>query len=364
LATLKIGLFVVCAAAVFLTGMSALRTFVLPRAAPTIIGRLLFVGTRRIFGLLAPARRTYKDRDRILAYHGPVSLVLLPVAWISVIVAAFTGMLWVVGVEPPQAAFVTSGSSLLTLGFSRPETLPAICLTFVEGVLGLGLVALVITYLPSIYLAFARREATIALLEVLAGSPPSTADLLLRHYRIGALNRLDPTWERWQSWFAELEESHSSLPVLCFFRSLQPHRSWVTAAGCILDSAAVTVAALELEREPEAELMMRAGYVALRRIADYFSIAYDPHPAPDDPISIRREEFDGLWDTLASEGLPLKEDRDRAWRDFAGWRVNYDRVLLELASLTTAPPAEWSSDRAPPYRRPPITRRSGSTRRR
>jgi len=47
--------------------------------------------------------------------------------------------------------------------------------------------------------------------------------------------------------------------------------------------------------------------------------------------------------------VPLKADRDQAWRDFAGWRVNYDLALVELARLTDAPPSPWSSDR--PYRR-------------
>jgi hypothetical protein len=353
---LKVILFGGCAAVVVLTGLSAIRTFILPRATPTMIGRLLFVGVRRVTNLVA-GRGPFEKRDKVLAYQAPVSLVALPVGWIALVTVSFAGMFWVVGVEPLREAFITSGSSLLTLGFARPEGLPAVVLAFAEGFLGLGLVALVITYLPSIYAAFARRETTIAMLEVLAGSPPTTRGLLLRHYRIGALRRLDSTWERWQAWFADLEESHSSLPILCFFRSLQPDRSWVTTAGCILDSAAVTVSCIEMQREPEAELMMRAGYVALRRISDYFSIAYDPDPAPDDPISVRRAEFDELWDALAAEGLPLKADRDQAWQDFAGWRVNYDTVLLALAGLTMAPPAAWSSDRAAPYRRPPITRR-------
>ena len=39
-------------------------------------------------------------------------------------------------------------------------------------------------------------------------------------------------------------------------------------------------------------------------------------------------------------------DRDQAWRDFAGWRVNYDTVLLAACDLTSAPEAPWSSDRA------------------
>ena len=69
-------------------------------------------------------------------------------------------------------------------------------------------------------------------------------------------------------------------------------------------------------------------------------------PSPTDPISISREEFDTACDELANAGVPLKLDRDQAWRDFAGWRVNYDAVLLALATLTMAPEAPWSSDRA------------------
>ncbi len=54
-----------------------------------------------------------------------------------------------------------------------------------------------------------------------------------------------------------------------------------------------------------------------------------------------------LLNGLACVGMPLKADREQAWRDFAGWRVNYDAVLVALAVLTAAPEAPWSSDRAP-----------------
>jgi hypothetical protein len=58
-------------------------------------------------------------------------------------------------------------------------------------------------------------------------------------------------------------------------------------------------------------------------------------------------QSDDVYDELAAEGLPLKPDRDQAWRDFAGWRVNYDPVVVGLAQAIMAPPAPWSSDRAP-----------------
>jgi len=59
--------------------------------------------------------------------------------------------------------------------------------------------------------------------------------------------------------------------------------------------------------------------------------------------------------------VPVRPDRERAWRDFAGWRVNYDSVLLGLAGVTMAPYAPWSSDRSlrfkPRVVRRPTTRR-------
>jgi len=60
---------------------------------------------------------------------------------------------------------------------------------------------------------------------------------------------------------------------------------------------------------------------------------------PTDPTSVIREEFDAVFERLAQAGAPMVEDRDAAWASFEGWRVNYSQALLELASLTIAPPA-------------------------
>ncbi|MBI1880640.1 MAG: hypothetical protein HYR94_20890, partial [Chloroflexi bacterium] len=73
--------------------------------------------------------------------------------------------------------------------------------------------------------------------------------------------------------------------------------------------------------------------------------------------SISRDEFDAAYDQLTQQGVPLKSDRDEAWRNFVGWRVNYDAVLLALAGLTMAPYAPWSSDRSLPFRRSLFNRR-------
>jgi hypothetical protein len=113
---------------------------------------------------------------------------------------------------------------------------------------------------------------------------------------------------------------------------------------------------LDMPRSPRAELCIRAGYLCLRRIATYYGVWFDPDPAPTDPISIDRSEFDEAYRALADAGVALKPDRDQCWRDFAGWRVNYDRPLIALAGLIAAPYAPWSSDRSLRYRRPPVVR--------
>ena len=92
-------------------------------------------------------------------------------------------------------------------------------------------------------------------------------------------------------------------------------------------------------------------------------IVYDDNPAPTDAISIERVEFDGLCAALEADGIPLKADRDQAWLDYCGWRVNYDAVLLALCSLVMAPPAPWSSDRMPTRRpRPRLLRMNRAAR--
>lgn len=343
------------AALVIGTLQSAVRTFVLPRAAVTRISASVFIWLRILFDRIAPASRPYRDRDRVLALYAPLALVLLPGVWAVLVVAGYTAMLWAAGAGSVREALVMSGSSLFTLGFERPDALPATLLVFSEAMLGLGLVGLLISYLPSIYSAFARRETAVTLLEAYADSPPSAIEMLRRHQRIGGLSDLQDTWKQWQTWFADVEESHTSLAALCFFRSPKPDRSWVAAAGCILDAASLTLSCLAIPPEPQAALCIRAGYLALRHVAGFFSIPYNPAPTPDDPISIMRDEFDEAWQSLADGGLPLKSDRDQAWRDFHGWRVNYDTVLLSLAGLTVAPPARWSGDRSV-YQRPRIFR--------
>jgi hypothetical protein len=357
-AVVKAAWFVAGLASVFLVIDAAVRTLVLPRGSVVSLSRVIWLTSRRVFALIAGRCKTYESRDRVLALYAPLTLLLLPVIWLAIILGGFTMMFHAVGVSSWRTAFVESGSSLLTLGFVRPRDLPTSVLAFLDAAFGLGVLALFVAYLPSIYNAFSRREVLVALLSARAGTPPSAIDFLIRTSRIDELQRLNEVWERFQEWFAEIEETHTSQAALVFFRSPRNDRSWVTGSGVVMDAAALANSTIDIPWSPQAALCVRAGYSALRALADFFSIPYDPDPQQTDQTSIAREEFDDACRQLAAAGVPLKSDLDQAWIDFNGWRVNYDSVLIHLAALTLAPYAMWSSDRSlTGFRLPPITRR-------
>ncbi len=328
--------------------LSAVATVVVPRGVPVRLTRSVFAVFGRIFSLRTRIARTYEARDRAMALYAPLSLVSLPLVWLALVLGGYAAMFWALGIGPWRQALVISGSSLLTLGFATGVDLVTTFLAFSEAAVGLILVALLITYLPSMYSAFSRRELLVTTNSIQAGAPPSAVEMLERFHVLSHLDFLESeVWRPWAGWFADVEESHTSLSALAFFRSPDPERSWVTAAGVVLDAASIYSSAIDMDRSPPAELCIRSGFLCLGNIADFFRLDHDPDPDPGDPISVSRGEFDQACDRLAKAGVPMVADRDKAWAAFSGWRVNYDSVLIRLAALTVAPYAPWSSDRSP-----------------
>jgi hypothetical protein len=348
---LRIVIFLVGLWIVFFTLTSAVRAFVLPRNDNVWLTRTVARVIRVLFRLRLRIQNavTYEQRDRIMALYAPVVLLTLPVVWLVLVMLGYTLMYYASSTMSLHEAWRLSGSSMLTLGFFVSDSFQSLVLEFSEAMIGMILTALLIGYLPTMYSAFSQREVLVGKLIVRAGSPPSAVEMLARIYRQDGLDRLPDLLEEWEDWFITLEETHTSLSSLVFFRSPKPDQSWVTAAGVVLDAAALYLAAVQHSSSTvQVALTIRAGFMALRHIAAFFRIPFNPDPKPDDPISISRFEFDEAYNQLVAQGLPMKPDRDQAWRDYAGWRVNYDVPLLALAGMTMAPYAPWVSDRSLP----------------
>jgi len=104
---------------------AAVRTFVVPRGTVVLFTVVVFRVIKRGFDLFASPRRTYEARDRVMAFYAPIGLLALPLVSMLVVFGAFACIF--AGIEELgwRSAIMTSGSSLLTLGFQRPPDLPA-----------------------------------------------------------------------------------------------------------------------------------------------------------------------------------------------------------------------------------------------
>ncbi len=332
---------------VVLTWGSVLRTLVIPRGYTSKLS--VFV-TRRIvrafFLALANRFEDYEAKDRILALSPPISLLAILVAWLLLFLFGYSLILWrLVGPSYGQA-LLESGSSLLTIGYAGTHSPAPALVHFFAGGTGLMVVALEIAYLPVLYGAFNRRETLVTLLQSRAGSPAWGPEILARHQMVDSVENLRALYREWEQWAADVAETHTNYPVLIWFRSPHPYRSWVLGLLAVMDSAALYLALCPNSAPSEARMALRMGFTALRDMATTLRIPFDPDPFPDDPIELTFDEFEGGIRRLKDLDFPMERTPDEAWPHFRGWRVNYETLAYALADASVAVPAPWSGRRS------------------
>jgi hypothetical protein len=295
------------------------------------------------------------------ALYAPVALVSLPLVWMILMVIAFTCIFWGTGSLSLQRAFEISGSSLTTLGFAEPDTTTRVWLAFIEATIGLGLVALLISYLPTIYSAYNGREKGLVRLRPLTGTPPTATELVQTLHRVGALDSM-PFWQNEADWILDMEQTHTAFPILSYFPETLPDHSWVASVGALLDASSLVLSASETEAgEIYADVekgplqVFVYGVPAFARIARAANvpvpeptrlpelIAHLAEPAP--PICISRDEYLHAMAALSPIIAVPPGHEEEGWRRFAWLRSSYEPALRAMAGLTYAFPAPWTTDR-------------------
>ncbi len=331
---------------------AAIRTFLLPRVASVRLTRSIGLAVGGMFRWLATRPTDYEDQDRRLALYPPVVLLAYQATWLLMLFCAYAFCFEAAGASGFAASFALSGSSLLTLGTSAAHGAGQLALSYLEAASGLTLLALLIAFIPTLYSAFQRREQSVSRLSVRAGVPATPWGLIEIAQSVADYGRLDELWHEWESWFIELRETHTTLTILSYYRTSIPGQTWIGAATSVLDSAALFNSAVALPASPSAGLCIRSGWMALRGLADYFRIPYPVAPDGSEPISVSREEFDAALQHMSRSSVPLLEDRDAAWLDFVGWRVNYDAIVEALLERFFAPRLDWSGALTQPPTKP------------
>jgi len=326
----------------------AIRTFMVPTGAPPLINRVLFRFTQALFDAIIRPIRSEARRHSVLSLFAPVSLLVVLSVVLAMIGFGYTLALYGAGIKPMLRAFLFSGSALSTMGFESPGTnFWVIVLSAVEALTVVIIVALLIGYLPTIYSSYQQREQAVDNLDELTGAKPDGIKVVDAYVNIFGPSRLGELWQTWITWFADLATSGSTLSGELFLRSSRWDRSWICAAGAMLDAASLVYSSLDLTTDPAADRLVRLGSRALRQVLDPLRLRCPDQPKwPEIPINITQQEFDEAYDHLQQSGLPVKPDKSAAWQTFAQHRVQYECQLMTLVRLKNPPRgARWTTDR-------------------
>jgi len=348
-----VGALLVLAAAVSVVG-----TLIVPRPVGSWLTRVVDKAVNGAFRIATAPVRSYRRRDRVLAAEAAVLLLAQLAAWLLVFYLGYALLFWPF-VPDITDALVTAGPGLWGIGGigaaevagAGPRTIQDL-----SALSGIITITLQISYLPTLYGAFSRRENEIALLTARAGIPSWGPELLARtRYALGSglstIDTLPELYERWEAWAADVAESHTTYLPLVRFRSPKPRNSWVVSLLAVLDSAALYLA-LAPGSVPEvpARLCLRSGLICLGEVGRAMGLEV---PAADAPnmtagLELTYEEFLEAVERLREVDFPLEREPEEAWPEFVGWRVNYERAAYAIAFAVHAVRAPWSGPRLHP----------------
>jgi hypothetical protein len=294
--------------------------------------------------------RNGKTHDTLLGLFAPAMTLALLVAWLAALILGYGLVLFALRdqLSPSPHDLGTTmyfaASSVLTLGYGDIVAVgpAARAVVVVAAVSGLGVVALVVTFLFSLYGSYQRREVKVVILQAAAGAPPSAVTLLVTLAELDLVGRLPGLFAEWERWAAEVLDTHVAFPLLGFFRSSHDNLSWISALGTVLDAASLVLTTTEGVPRGEAELFKRVGSHLVEDITNLgFRVGMTADPrSPTLRTDVDRSAFDEAYARLENAGYRLVPG-DAAWRAFDAARAGYASRLDAMAAYWATPANSW-----------------------
>ncbi len=298
--------------------------------------------------------RDARRRENFLGTFAPLMLVIYLATWVVLLIAGWGLIFYGIRdqLRPAGLSFAEciyfAGASFLTIGYGDIVGVTTLShmLSLVAGACGLAVVAVVATFLFSIFGAFQVRERFVVTLGAHAGAPPSGVGLLIEHAQAKIVGDLAQVFRDGQNWMAEVMESHLAYPILTLFRSSHDYESWVGTLGTLLDASALVLATVEVDDaiRGQAHIAYNLGRHLTHDFTNYFGF-----PDSGSAAGIERAEFNDACKHLTEVGYALRDggaDGDGAWKRFYDLRRTYAAHLNTLARWLEIPPVQWVGDRS------------------
>jgi hypothetical protein len=328
-----------------LTFWDLFETIGVPRPTPGWfrIGRYLIRGSWRALRAIR-GRWPNRSWDRPLGLFAPGATLALLFAWLITLIFGYGLVLYALRDELRPAlpdlgsTLYFAATSVLTLGFGDivAEGGPARLVIAAAAISGLGVVALVVTFLFSLYASYQRREMQVVALQAAAGAPPSAVALLETYAHLGLVHRLPELFVEWERWGVEVLDSHVAYPLLGFFRSSHDNLSWINALGTVLDAASLVLTTINGVPRGEAKLFKRVG---AHLVEDIFNLGF----RAADGGNLARSDFEAACVRLRDAGYELA-DGDHVWPAFEAARATYAPRLEAMAAYWATPATSWLGD--------------------
>jgi hypothetical protein len=288
-----------------------------------------------------------RAREKYLGFFGPLSLLILLGIWAMCLILGYGLVYWGTSTALHPASNVQdfptylylSGVTFFTLGYGDVSPASALgrVLSIIETANGFGLLAIVISYLPTLYQNFSTRETSISLLDAHSGSPSSAVELL-RRQQVDGKSRLDELLREWELWSAELLESHLSYPVLCYFRSQHDNQSWLRSMTTVLDACALVMAGIKDGPAWQARMTFAMARHAVVDIAQILGIP--PKLASHVKSRLSHEDVNRARQILSESGILFCPTSDEEQK-LNELRAMYEPYVSALSEWLLMPLPPW-----------------------
>ncbi|MDP2013752.1 MAG: hypothetical protein Q8L05_05950 [Actinomycetota bacterium] len=395
----RTGIFILGLFVVVITMVSLLRTVIVPRPLrSSLSGFVMWVVWWTTRGISA-LRRTYRGRDQVLAWTGPVMILMMLLTWLIGFLFGYAMLIYGVSGMDFSQAIRQSGSSLLTLGFAGGTTEDQTIIDFVAATTGPVIIAMLIGYLPTIFQTYLEREVLVTTISTIGGEPTWGPEFLARTALAGTADESSRHFSEWAEWAARLRLTHMTYPTLMYVRGSRANRHYVVALLAMLDAAALKVSLTKSDARHDAYRLLLQGSQAFETlylvlgapkkgrhripIVGNYIAPKNPMPrihshlpawndnlravhaasAADSSFAISRvhalqlgldrqrsstltrDQFDKAVAMMREAGMQIDRDMDEAWAMFRDIRKEYEFPAYGMARKLDVAPAPWSGPR-------------------